>query len=366
MKRLALFLDGTWNEPEDNTNVWRLHTLLAETGDDGARQVGYYDTGVGTRWYDKIRGGALGTGLTAKVRVAYEWLVRNYDDGDELFVFGFSRGAFTARSLCAVIAHCGLLLPGASTSVGEVFEHYEARNRSTMPEARRIPVDFIGVFDTVGALGIPGISAKRHRFHNPHPSVSFKAMYQAVAIDENRREYSATLWTRWALGDHEPDALKPDQVLEQRWFIGDHRNVGGGQRHDDLPTIPLAWMQQRASAHGLGWRRAIAPAHDAHRDEVHDSFAAFMGGLYRIVRLGRRHWRPIGAEPADAPLEASGRHGRSHALNQVIDASVIRRYRQDPSYRPPNLIDWATRAGVDLDTATGDRAAGTWVSERPC
>ena len=204
MKRLALFLDGTWNRPDDNTNVWRLNTLVAAKGADGIDQLPYYETGVGTKWYDRFRGGALGTGLTGKVRLAYEWLVKHYDDGDEVFIFGFSRGAYTARSLAGVMSRCGLLLPGAATSIGEVFEHYRTGERGRVDESRAIDITFIGVFDTVGALGIPGISRKRHRFHNPHPSVRYKAMYHAVAVDEHRPAYRATLWTRWAPEGKEP------------------------------------------------------------------------------------------------------------------------------------------------------------------
>ena len=93
MKRLAVFLDGTWNDPGDNTNVWRLRSMLSRVDDHGVEQLAYYDTGVGTRWYDRVRGGAAGVGLSRNIREAYRWLVENYDDGDEIYIFGFSRDA---------------------------------------------------------------------------------------------------------------------------------------------------------------------------------------------------------------------------------------------------------------------------------
>ena len=111
MKRLALFLDGTWNEPGDNTNVWRLRSMVAARDAAGIEQRVYYDTGVGTRWYDRLRGGLLGKGLSTNIREAYQWLVEHYDEDDEIYVFGFSRGAFTARSLAGMISKCGIVRP---------------------------------------------------------------------------------------------------------------------------------------------------------------------------------------------------------------------------------------------------------------
>lgn len=118
-KRLALFLDGTWNTVSDNTNVWRMRALIAAQSADGAEQRAYYSTGLGTKFGERLRGGAFGRGINTAIISAYEWLSENYDDGDEIFIFGFSRGAYTARSLSGFIARCGLLhsgAPWASTS----------------------------------------------------------------------------------------------------------------------------------------------------------------------------------------------------------------------------------------------------------
>jgi uncharacterized protein (DUF2235 family) len=124
-KRLALFFDGTWNKPENNTNVWRLQLMLADTGEDGVPQLKYYDEGVGTKWFDRLTGGAFGYGLSDNVRNGYRWLMEHYNPGDEIFVFGFSRGAFTARSLMGVIARCGLLKPDAPMSFAQLYERYQ-------------------------------------------------------------------------------------------------------------------------------------------------------------------------------------------------------------------------------------------------
>jgi uncharacterized protein (DUF2235 family) len=119
-KRLALFLDGTWNEVDSNTNVWRMKLLCAPASTDGKPQLTYYEIGV-----NGLVGGSTGKGLDANIRKAYEWLVENYNDGDEIFIFGFSRGAYTARSLAGLIANFGILKPGSPIGVGQLFSRYQ-------------------------------------------------------------------------------------------------------------------------------------------------------------------------------------------------------------------------------------------------
>src|SRR5712692_1620277 len=124
-KRLALFFDGTWNKPENNTNVWRLYLMLSERSTDGLEQKAFYDQGVGTHFFDSFTGGAFGYGLDANVESGYRWLLEHYNDGDEIYVFGFSRGAFTARSLVGLIAKCGLLKPDAPMSFAQILDRYK-------------------------------------------------------------------------------------------------------------------------------------------------------------------------------------------------------------------------------------------------
>src|SRR5262249_4969885 len=123
-KRLALFLDGTWNVVKDNTNVWRLNALLGSRSSDGCEQLAYYSTGIGTKFGDRVRGGMWGSGIDTKITDAYEWLIKNYGADDEIFIFGFSRGAYTARSLAGCIHKCGLLQPGAPLGVNQLYRRY--------------------------------------------------------------------------------------------------------------------------------------------------------------------------------------------------------------------------------------------------
>lgn len=170
-KRIALFLDGTWNTVEDNTNVWRMKSLCAVSPD----QIAYYSVGVGTQYGEKIKGGMFGYGLDKEVIQAYEWLAEHYDPDDRIYIFGFSRGAFTARSLAGLVSKCGLLKPGSPVSLKQLYDRYRKgqavhtiRELAHVPEAKRtheekwlleyslpIPVFFQGVYDTVGALGVP-------------------------------------------------------------------------------------------------------------------------------------------------------------------------------------------------------------------
>ena len=370
MKRLALFLDGTWNDPEDNTNVWRLKLLTADRGDDGVRQTVYYDEGVGTTWYERFRGGAFGVGLSANVRQAYQWLMQHHDDGDQIFVFGFSRGAFTARSLCGLIARCGLLRPTSPMSVGQLFERYRdsAKKRPIyelghldeegkrtdfsreddwlLEHSRRVDIQFLGVWDTVGALGVPGIGGQKHRFHNTNPSKIYRNLVQALAIDEHRRHYSPTLWTVF-VPDGTTDVAAEIQrrvrgACEQRWFAGAHANVGGGYRNNSLASIPLRWMQDKAASAGLAFRAEIHPVAGAHVEDLTDSYAEFMGGLYPVFTAGQRHYRTI----ARAPLKVSD--GTSHSLNETVDDSVLRRWKDRKDYRPKNLRYWVNKTDLEL------------------
>src|SRR6478752_6427847 len=124
MKRLAIFLDGTWNTLNNNTNVWRLKSLCAETD----KQRVYYSQGVGTRRGETARGGVTGYGIDNEIIDAYTWLIQNFDAGDEIFIFGFSRGAYTARSLSGLISKCGVLKLGAPLSIEQLYDRYRLYN----------------------------------------------------------------------------------------------------------------------------------------------------------------------------------------------------------------------------------------------
>lgn len=374
MKRLALFLDGTWNTVKSDTNVWELHKLVAPAA-NGIPQIAYYDPGVGTKRFQWIRGGALGYGLDDNIVQAYEWLRSTevnggrYEPGDELYIFGFSRGAYTARSLAGFIAKCGLLYPSATITASELFRRYQLakakrpiytleyiksqggalteEERALLTQSRRVPIQMIGVWDTVGALGIPfgsipGLSRSQLQFHNTRLSNIYEYAYHALAVDEQREAFEPTLWTKFrpTIPDPETGAPKREPVVEQRWFAGAHADVGGGNP-TTLPQLPLAWLQSKASDVGLAMTETFVAQPTAYRGPITDSFATFMFGIYRLLKLNRRFDRTI---QADTVLKGTG---TVETVNETIDASVFERYRADARYRPKPLTFWAAKRSVD-------------------
>jgi len=385
-KRLALFFDGTWNKPENNTNVWRLSLMLAEQSPDGVPQEKFYDEGVGTHWYDRVTGGAFGAGLSDNVRSGYRWLMEHYNPGDEIYIFGFSRGAFTARSLAGVIARCGLLKPDAPMSFMQLYERYQKgdtvrplyklkylqRHGETQFDIeeklllahsyyQRNFIKMVGVWDTVGSLGIPignipGISSRTLRFHNTNLSKIVQHSYQALALDEQRKPYWAMLWTNFIPAQQDPaeEAQVDNRMVEQRWFAGAHCNVGGGYRNDLLPQRPLAWIQDKARACGLAFRSTVTPTDEDFAMSPCDSYAEFLGGLWKVLTLGKRYVRWVMSDPVTKEVHWKGTtwvpKGTVHTVNERIDLSVFRRCQLQSKYRPPNLIEWAKRKHLDLES----------------
>jgi uncharacterized protein (DUF2235 family) len=296
MKRIAVFCDGTWNKADQPhpTNVRRLAMMVPPEGRDGVKQLALYFQGVGVpesgtwlqRLDEKISGGAMGVGLDNKIAVAYQHLGRNYEPGDEVYVFGFSRGAYTARSLGGLIRNAGLPHNPSPDLVRECFDHYRDRTEETAPgseasmafryrvspgittgdeeiawrRARGLPeghpfrITYMGVWDTVGALGIPshwGLPARlmnrKYRFHDTELSRFVRAARHAVAIDEERRTFVPTLWTNLA----KLRAANPDSDYRQEWFAGVHSSVGGGGDIVALSALALLWIADGAMAEGL-------------------------------------------------------------------------------------------------------------------
>jgi uncharacterized protein (DUF2235 family) len=364
-KRLAVFLDGTWNAVNDNTNVWRLKSLCSANSRDGAAQLVYYDIGV-----NGFAGGVFGKGLDTNVTEAYQWLIEHFDPGDEIFIFGFSRGAYTARSLSGLIAKHGLLKPGAPISVKQLYERYHRSSDRTlwtlldeqrkgnltdasleekwlMKYSQAIPIKMVGVWDTVGALGIPffsieGISRSTFGFLHTGLRLSIENGFHALAIDEHRRDFAPTLWT--VRHPKEPKAViaEPRGItsVEQRWFVGAHANVGGGYDSDLLAQIPLRWMMKKASGFGLTYRYDVAIEGDVHEAAVTDSYKEFVAGAYHFASPS--YDRPIGAPPEERE------DGTHFTINETLDRSVFDRWRNVSDYRPANLMDWAKQHGVDI------------------
>ncbi|WP_116472540.1 DUF2235 domain-containing protein [Zobellella maritima] len=337
-QRLIVLFDGTWNDPQDNTNVVRLARSIVPF-DGERRQRFFYDPGVGTAALTRLAGGVFGAGLSRNLRQGYDWLARNYRPGDEVWVFGFSRGAYTARSMVGMIRKCGLL--HIITPAGLAAAERLYRNKHAAPDgiqcrqfrasySREISIHLLGVWDTVGALGVPGtlISERGlYCWHDTQLSKVVERAYQAMALDEHRAAYDAVPWTS-------ADGLKkPEQIeVEQRWFIGAHANVGGGYGTDPLADLSLSWLQDKAVAAGLKLE-PFTPAVDAHQTQPHDSFSDFIGGAYACYRGwfhagDGRHYRRLDRD-----------HEGNRAIGITVDASVWTRWKSVAGYRPRTLTD---------------------------
>jgi uncharacterized protein (DUF2235 family) len=266
MKNIILCADGTWNTPhgdtpsKPDTNVRKLYCAL--TNDPA--QLKYYDSGVGTDGtpLDHLSGGAMGEGLFQKVQDCYQFLSYVYDPGDRIFFFGFSRGAYTARSTAGMIAGFGV--PNINLdnmTVRRIFDAYrepDATKKAALKASLKsayamqdVTIVMVGVWDTVGSLGIPGIffnlfNQKKFGFLDTALHSLVQHAYHAVSIDERRAQFKPTLWTN-------PDgSFRPnDAQVEQVWFPGVHSDVGGGYPECQLSEITLSWMMHKAKENGL-------------------------------------------------------------------------------------------------------------------
>ncbi|MCP5040647.1 MAG: DUF2235 domain-containing protein, partial [bacterium] len=202
-KRIVICADGTWNDPEDEnpTNVLRMSRAIKPVASDGVKQVVFYDWGVGT-YYEKVRGGTSGMGMMKNIQDGYRFIVQNYNKGDEIYLLGFSRGAYTVRSLAGMLNNCGILKRENAHQIPKAFSFYKKRSaKPGSPEAKkwrrkrslspeRGIVDFIGVWDTVGALGVPtrvlAFVEENDLFFDPVLGSNVKVARHAVSIDEKR------------------------------------------------------------------------------------------------------------------------------------------------------------------------------------
>ena len=261
-RRLILCLDGTWNSNDKSdkvTNVVKLLRAIPAVDAQGVSQVLYYGRGVGTGKGEKIRGGFSGIGLDDNIIDGYRFLGNNYHPGDEIYLFGFSRGAYTARSLGGLINLAGILQPtclgGVLDEVVKIYRSDQHDKHSAISQLdglkrhEQVKIKCIGVWDTVGSLGIPGDWAKqlsfasRWYFHDVHLGPLVEVALHALAIDEKRGAFPPTLWER-----PKDQAPRPQQTVEQVWFAGVHSNIGGSYSDDRLSDITLDWMIKRLRA----------------------------------------------------------------------------------------------------------------------
>ncbi|MDN5865028.1 MAG: DUF2235 domain-containing protein [Gammaproteobacteria bacterium] len=307
-RRLIVCFDGTWNEPdkgENPTNVVKLvRAIKCKAGD--VSQITFYDKGVGTGGpLDRIAGGASGEGLTRNMIDGYRFIANNYEDGDEIYAFGFSRGAYTARSLVGFIGLAGIISPLALGSelrkAIEIYRHEELNRKHKLERMNAldrefvfgrktgVPIRCIGVWDTVGALGIPGDLGRRlvskNYFHDVQLSDKVEVALHAIAIDEKRGAFAPTLWVR-KKGDSPP----PGQTVEQVWFCGVHSNVGGSYVDAGLSDLALDWLIKRVhELTGLEFDQQYMADHvrpDAYGKGVESRTALYLGSkLYPYQRL---------------------------------------------------------------------------------
>ncbi len=378
-KQIVLCLDGTSNtvRSADNTNVLRTYQLLDRT--DPARQISYYQPGVGTfsssgawtpagRRLSKLLGLGFGLGLRQNLGDAYAFLMANYEPGDDLYVFGFSRGAYTARALTGMLAAFGLFRPGAENLIPYAIAAMSGGNPDTAPRtgpaasptggdppragataqsrdtddplwslvfeyadtfARRganggisVPVRFLGIWDTVEAAGtLRGQIVWPYTRHLAHVEI----VRHAISIDEWRRPFAS-----YPVSPLTPEPGIEPQDLRQVWFAGVHSDVGGmfatGAR---LSDIPLKWMSQAAVEAGL---RVSPAAFETVQRQV--TLEDATGAIHRMSPI----W-----------LLAGGRRTRKVPADALIHGSVAARTASDPAYRrrlPANPAftdeDWQT------------------------
>ena len=345
-KRIALFMDGTWDSRNDRylSNVAILSDAVRPTGADGVGQYAQYQKGIGAsriflwRWF----AGATGLGLDQHVQHLYTYLVENYEPGDRLYLVGFSRGAFTARCLAGLIRKCGILRPDHGADVGAAYRTYldpdihpdsgkakafrGAHSHSEFIDPTDFIIHFIGVFDTVGALGVPAtwVSTALMQLHDTTLSRFVHYAYQALAIDEHRREFAPCPWMPNLTAGPRPAG----QEVLQTWFPGAHCDVGGGYAAAGLADCTLAWMADKLIQCGLDLdttrfaNRAPRPAGTLHNSRTW------------MYWLNPAYFRPI-----DTP--SSG---------QRVSFFAQERQRLVDRYDPRNLAEYTkSRAPVTYD-----------------
>lgn len=377
--RLILCLDGTWNssfnihERDDQTTVLKptnplklARAVLPRDPGDGTRQITYYDSGVGAQglypgvsnWLlnfaDSKLGGGWGAGFEANIEQATTFISNNYSEGDQIFVFGFSRGAAQARGLTNFISWLGGVPAKCDAYyIPIVFRHYLenggggspidiVNSHGVAPAERIVPikVTYLGVWDTVMALGsrfrpAGGTSVSEKSFHvREIPADCVLNARQGLAIDEKRYDFRPEIWR---------DSLR-GQSLEQRWFAGAHGNVGGSYGDDGMANVSLHWIIDGAKALGMAVDEKFLAKYGPYvQDEIGESHTL----IYKTIEL-LRFKRGEGLREID---------GYPESAQLSIDPSVIKRMCSDPSkyhemtksYRPKQIVEIARKHKHDKE-----------------
>lgn len=335
-KNIVVFSDGTGQEGGKayNTNVYKLFNMIE---DRTKNQVAYYDRGLGTGWR-KITGNMAGMGISRNIRDCYRFIFENFEADDNIYLFGFSRGATTVRSLSGFIHLFGILPQSRPELIKRAYSIYRIKDQERRKEKAEelisknrtmwCRIKFLGVWDTVAALGLPFkwmdnvvelIPWFKHRFHNLRLSESVENAYHALAIDDERLTFHPTLWD---------PVVKEYQNMHQVWFSGMHTDVGGGYREQQLSDIVLQWMVENAQSHGL----RIYPRHKVEivpdpDGVMHDSRGKFPASLFRRAE---RSW------PAT--------HGMPVVHASVVQRKLNQKNEADPRYNP-----WILRGKYEIE-----------------
>jgi uncharacterized protein (DUF2235 family) len=355
MKRLVVCCDGTWNKPDNKTitNVEKIARTVQsdpqQTG--GAHQLVYYVSGVGAGSYaaDRLLGGAFGFGLFHNVIACYRFLAQNYEPGDEIFIIGFSRGAYTARSVAGMVGRVGLL-----TKLALVEERLPSAvhlyQRTDMPEGafgtsvdefrhdhcHPATVSFLGVFDTVGALGVPGFMRHAPRFHDIQLSSQVLRARHALAMDETRLKFAPTFWEA---PDEATGAATEDERVKQVWFEGAHSDVGGGYPETGLSDTSLLWMAREAHEAGLVFDTPLLGHYvNSGADPIRHSP---LNRMFKVDNFLLRAKAKVSAGQAASAFSGGLRRLRSERALSVRVASSAVNHWQEGGYAPANLITLA-------------------------
>jgi len=329
MANIVICADGTWNRPEEDiekdfpTNVLKLSRAIKPAANDVKQHV-FYDWGLGS-YHSGASAGATGRGIHKNIVDGYRYIVQNYAPGDKIFLFGFSRGAYTVRALSGLINNCGILKRQDARLIAKAWKIYKSPSDKHHPNksaAEKFRADhshpsrnihFVGVWDTVGALGIPfslmGLFDRHDEFYDTKMGANIQFARHALAIDEQREDFEPTIW--------QP---RPGVDLKQIWFSGVHADIGGSYPPDKntsamVSDTPLKWMLDEASNVGLLIEPHIQSAiTDGSQAKLHKS----RKHVYRFKK------------PLHRPLLIDG-------IPTKIHLSVKTRYETNDNYRPPKL-----------------------------
>ncbi len=327
-KNIVIFSDGTGQEGGEghNTNIYKLFNMVE---DRTSEQIVFYDRGLGTGWR-KVTGNVGGMGISNNILECYEFLFENFTAGDQIYLFGFSRGATTVRSLSGFIHLFGILPKSRRELIKKAYKIYKIKNKQKRERKAKnfikkhhtmwCKIKFLGVWDTVAALGVPfktidvildKIPFFKHRFHNLSLSASVENACHALAIDDERKTFHPTLWENRNLLDY--------QSMKQVWFCGMHTDVGGGYKEQKLSDIPLVWMIQMAVRYGL----KIYPRHEIGIKQDADGVMHNSRGttLSKLYRKKARTWN-------------SSTHGKPRIHESVLKRELNKQNKKIPPYDP--------------------------------